>query len=120
MMKKNKWKLMISSVVILLPIFIELCLPEFTFNGNNGMTGSKMFFVFGIPLFLLSIHWMGIFLTVHDPKNINGLIGYRTSRSMRNMDTWNFAHECNTHQHIIECDVGKQISVYAPAHQHCN
>lgn len=29
----------------------------------------------------------------HCPKNINGLMGYRTSRSMRNMDTWKFAHE---------------------------
>lgn len=28
----------------------------------------------------------------HPPKNINGVIGYRTSRSMKNMDTWIFAH----------------------------
>lgn len=28
----------------------------------------------------------------HTPKQINGLIGYRTVRSMKNMDTWNFAH----------------------------
>lgn len=28
----------------------------------------------------------------HPPKNINSLIGYRTSRSMKNMDTWVFAH----------------------------
>ena len=28
----------------------------------------------------------------HPPKKINGLYGYRTSRSMKNMDTWNFAH----------------------------
>lgn len=27
------------------------------------------------------------------PENINGLMGYRTSRSMKNMDTWKFAHE---------------------------
>lgn len=27
------------------------------------------------------------------PKEINGLIGYRTARSMKNMDTWRFAHE---------------------------
>ncbi|MDO4554333.1 MAG: SdpI family protein, partial [Lachnospiraceae bacterium] len=24
---------------------------------------------------------------------MNGLKGYRTSRSMKNMDTWKFAHE---------------------------
>ena len=29
----------------------------------------------------------------HCPKEINGLIGYRTTRSMKNMDTWKFAHE---------------------------
>lgn len=29
----------------------------------------------------------------HPPKNINGIYGYRTKRSMKNMDTWNFAHE---------------------------
>ena len=29
----------------------------------------------------------------HCPKNINGMYGYRTSRSMKNMDTWKFAHD---------------------------
>ena len=28
----------------------------------------------------------------HPPKDINGLYGYRTSRSMKNEDTWSFAH----------------------------
>ncbi len=28
----------------------------------------------------------------HCPKQINGLIGYRTTMSMKNMDTWKFAH----------------------------
>lgn len=27
------------------------------------------------------------------PKGINGVYGYRTKRSMKNMDTWRFAHE---------------------------
>ena len=31
----------------------------------------------------------------HPPKNINGSMGYRTSRSMKNMDTWKFAQEYN-------------------------
>lgn len=26
------------------------------------------------------------------PKTINGIYGYRTSRSRKNQDTWNFAH----------------------------
>lgn len=29
----------------------------------------------------------------HCPKHINSMIGYRTVRSMKNMDTWKFAHE---------------------------
>lgn len=28
----------------------------------------------------------------HPPEKINGIIGYRTTRSMKNIDTWNFAH----------------------------
>lgn len=28
------------------------------------------------------------------PKNINYAFGYRTDRSMKNKDTWNFAHKC--------------------------
>lgn len=29
----------------------------------------------------------------HCPKNINYIFGYRTTRSMKNIDTWKFAHE---------------------------
>ena len=29
----------------------------------------------------------------HCPKSINGIVGYRTNRSMKNMDTWKFAHK---------------------------
>ena len=29
----------------------------------------------------------------HCPKNINGIIGYRTPRSMKNKETWRFANE---------------------------
>ena len=29
----------------------------------------------------------------HVPKKINGVVGYRTAMSMKNMDTWRFAHE---------------------------
>lgn len=28
----------------------------------------------------------------HTPKNINYIFGYRTTRSMKNNDTWKFAH----------------------------
>lgn len=29
----------------------------------------------------------------HPPKNINGMIGYRTARSMQNTEIWKFAQE---------------------------
>ena len=35
----------------------------------------------------------GIIMSKHNPKHINGFLGYRTARSMKNMDTWKFAHE---------------------------
>lgn len=35
----------------------------------------------------------GIIMQKHCPKHINGLLGYRTTRSMKNMDTWKFAHD---------------------------
>ncbi len=35
----------------------------------------------------------GIIMQKSCPKKINSLFGYRTSRSMKNMDTWRFAHE---------------------------
>jgi len=28
------------------------------------------------------------------PKEINYIVGYRTARSMKNKDTWEFAHKC--------------------------
>ena len=35
----------------------------------------------------------GILMQKHCPKHINGLLGYRTALSMKNMDTWKFAHD---------------------------
>ena len=29
----------------------------------------------------------------HCSKSINGIVGYRTTRSMKNIDTWRFAHD---------------------------
>lgn len=43
-----------------------------------------------IPLLMLLIGWM---MKYHTPKNINGFIGYRTERSMRSKEAWNFAHQ---------------------------
>ena len=43
-----------------------------------------------IPIFTVIAGW---FMWQHAPKKINSIIGYRTKRSMKNDDTWNFAHK---------------------------
>lgn len=35
----------------------------------------------------------GYFMYKKPPKDINGVIGYRTPMSSKNMDTWKFAHD---------------------------
>ena len=43
-----------------------------------------------MPLFMIGFG--GVFMT-NAPKDINTSFGYRTKRSMRNQDTWAFAHK---------------------------
>lgn len=43
-----------------------------------------------IPIFMIGLRKM---MWKHSPKNINGIIGYRTQLSMKNLDTWRFAHD---------------------------
>lgn len=43
-----------------------------------------------IPLTMIITGYM---MYKHPPKEINGVIGYRTTRSTKNMDTWRFAHD---------------------------
>lgn len=45
--------------------------------------------LFVLPLIMIFAGWM---MQAHPPKNINAWIGYRTKRSMKNMETWEFAH----------------------------
>ena len=46
----------------------------------------------GVLLVPLLMFISGIIMWKHPPKDINKIIGYRTARSMKNTDTWNFAH----------------------------
>ncbi|MBW9173132.1 SdpI family protein [Clostridium estertheticum] len=43
-----------------------------------------------IPVIML---FFGVKFRKHGPENINGIYGYRTSMSMKNKETWEFAHE---------------------------
>lgn len=78
MIKKNKWKLLISSLVILLPVVFGLLfwgkLPQqmVTHWGVNGTAdgySSRFSAVVLLPLFLLLIQWICVFFTARDPGN---------------------------------------------------
>ena len=43
-----------------------------------------------IPVIMIII---GRMMWKHCPKEINAVVGYRTGASMKNMETWKFAHE---------------------------
>jgi uncharacterized membrane protein len=44
-----------------------------------------------IPVIMILAGYM---MYKHTPKEINVVYGYRTSRSMKNEETWKFAHDC--------------------------
>ena len=78
MLKTHKRTLAVTSVLILLPIVAGLIfwndLPArmVTHWGPDGQPdgwSSKGFTVFGLPAFLLAVHWLCAFFTVKDPKN---------------------------------------------------
>ena len=80
MLKANRKTLIITSIVTLLPVLIGIIcwdrLPDMMathFGMNNEANGfsSKAFAVFGLPLILLAVLWVGAFVTAHDPKRQN-------------------------------------------------
>ncbi|ABN52716.1 hypothetical protein Cthe_1487 [Acetivibrio thermocellus ATCC 27405] len=44
-----------------------------------------------IPVIMIGVGYM---MYKHPPKSINAIYGYRTARSMKNDETWKFAHDC--------------------------
>ena len=80
MLKANRKTLIITSIVTMLPILIGIIcwnrLPDVMathFGMNNEANGfsSKAFAVFGLPVVLLAVLWLGAFVTSHDPKRQN-------------------------------------------------
>ena len=78
MLKKNKWGMILSSLVILLPIGVGLLLwdqlPEqlpFHWNAAGEVDGwiGKSLGVFLMPGILLIVHWLCVLVTGLDPKN---------------------------------------------------
>lgn len=77
MLKENKGKILITSLVILLPVFVGVYfwgrLPDpmathFTFDNEPNGWSPKAFAVFGLPLFLLVIHGVCLAAVMLDPK----------------------------------------------------
>ncbi len=80
MWKKNRTKMIIASIIILLPIVAGVILwdklPEqiVTHWGADGTPNgwsSKGFAVFGIPLFLFVVQWLCLLMANADPKRKN-------------------------------------------------
>ncbi len=80
MIKQNKLKTVISTLVTLLPILVGIILwdklPEkvaIHYNVNNVADGwcSKAFAVFALPLFMAALHLFGLLATSLDPKYNN-------------------------------------------------
>ena len=86
MIKKYKWQLLISSILILVPALLGLIfwqqLPSqmpthFGTDGNPDAWGGKMIVVI-LPVVLLALHWLCMLITAKDPKNKD-----QTEKAMR-------------------------------------
>lgn len=78
MIKRNKWMLLVTSIMILLPMAVGLLLWDsmpyevpvhWNTEGEVDDWGSRGLVVFGMPLFILAIHWLCTFVTAIDPKS---------------------------------------------------
>ena len=80
MMKEYRKRMVITSLVTILPMFAGLLLwnklrdtMATHFGSNNTPNGwsSKTFAVIGLPLLLLVLHWISVGITLNDPKKRN-------------------------------------------------
>lgn len=91
MIKNNKWRCLISSVIILMPVIIGIVywdlLPQrivthWGFDGAADGWSSRAFVVFGFPSIMLAGHWACIFFTASDRSN------KKQTRKIMNMIFW--------------------------------
>lgn len=80
MLKKLKPKMLLTSLLILMPILLGLILwnklpdqivTHWDVNGVPNGWSSKLFAVVGLPIFLLVMHWVCMAATLADPKAHN-------------------------------------------------
>lgn len=86
--REHKMLLVITSVIILLQTMVGVALwdqlpdqiaTHFNFRNEPDGWSSKAFTVFGMPLVLLALHWVGLLVSCspnHQMKNYNGKIKY--------------------------------------------
>lgn len=76
--KEHKWKAILSSTVILMPMLVGTVLwntlpnsmtMHWGADGSADGSGYKGFVVFGIPLIVLALHWLCLLFTAADPGN---------------------------------------------------
>lgn len=91
MIRNNKGKAILSSILILLPILAGLILwkdlpdhmtTHWGFDGAADGWSSRNFAIFGLPLILLALHWFCLLITAKDPGNKN------QSRKISGMVFW--------------------------------
>lgn len=79
-MKEYRKRMILTSLVTIIPMFVGLLLwnklPDTMathFGSNNTPNGwsSKTFAVIGLPLLLLVLHWISVGITLNDPKKRN-------------------------------------------------
>lgn len=68
-------------------------MPKSSFSNGGGAMWFWWFMFFCNLLIPVLMIVSGRMMWKHCPKKINGVLGYRTARSMKNMDTWKFAHD---------------------------
>lgn len=80
MIKKNLKLLILTSIIILLPIIAGIILWDklpaeipvhFNAQGIADDWAGKGFAVFGLPVFIVAVHWLCTFITSLDPKRKN-------------------------------------------------
>lgn len=66
LIKQNKFKLIISSILILLPLAVGLILYGTVGDPSSPLWQSMLFPILFLPLFLLAMHWVCLIVTAKD------------------------------------------------------
>ena len=95
MIKQNKWKLILSSLLILLPVLFGCCirehLPEQIAShwGPDGTAdgfSSPLTAILLMPLFTLILHWIGILVTFRDNR--------KNEQNKKINNSYSFSYSC--------------------------